>query len=400
MNLRMYEIYQQSKYISKEKILECCKADYIDKYCFILHDKDSYTQDDVLHNPELIDKIGQMKELHYHIYIHFKYPVDSGTIAKLFEVPENLVQKIKRQFDTAALYAIHANAPNKYQYDVSEVTSNFDYSELINQFDDEKNKKELRKISIIENIKLGIITEYNYTNFINADEYTRWKKVIKDSFEWRIDQIESESKSRNLEVIYIQGLTGKGKTLLAKHILEKKKISYYISGSVNDTFGNYKGEPAVILDDFRSSNWLLADFLKIIDNNTASRIKSRYNNKYPQFNICIITSTLTLNQFCYSFFNPNNEDVNQIKRRIGTYWMAYSDKVFVYSYDDILLDYKFVKRFDNPCPDLIGSVPDYYERFNRMNNILDLDSLFDNVSDEPYSNYNNEKWHQMSLPIQ
>ncbi|MCI8381453.1 MAG: AAA family ATPase [Lachnospiraceae bacterium] len=40
--------------------------------------------------------------------------------------------------------------------------------------------------------------------------------------------------SRQLEVIYICGGSGTGKTTLAKHIAEKYGYSFFISGSDND----------------------------------------------------------------------------------------------------------------------------------------------------------------------
>ena len=81
-----------------------------------------------------------------------------------------------------------------------------------------------------------------------------------------------------MEVIYIQGATGTGKTSYSKMLAEQKEYSYYISSSSNDILGDYKGQDCLILDDLRPSCMGLSDLLKMLDNHTTSTVKSRYKN--------------------------------------------------------------------------------------------------------------------------
>ena len=62
MQLRQLEIVQQTEYITKEDILTAIKEgqNYIDKYAFILHDKDK-------------NENGESKASHYHILLHLLF---------------------------------------------------------------------------------------------------------------------------------------------------------------------------------------------------------------------------------------------------------------------------------------------------------------------------------------
>ena len=85
---------------------------------FILHDKD-------------IDDDGNLKKSHYHVCVKFKDAKTCSSVAKLFclknekgEIAPNRVEvcsKGKKNFKGALLYLTHANAPDKYQYSVSDI---------------------------------------------------------------------------------------------------------------------------------------------------------------------------------------------------------------------------------------------------------------------------------------
>jgi hypothetical protein len=48
-------------------------------------------------------------------------------VAGWFGVPTNCVEKIKHTRKKALQYQIHKNAPEKYQYDINEVSTNLDF---------------------------------------------------------------------------------------------------------------------------------------------------------------------------------------------------------------------------------------------------------------------------------
>ena len=77
------------------------------QFAWIIHDRDTDT------------------ERHIHAYIEFTNPRSFQSVADLLNVPENMVCKI---IDKNAIlqYLIHKNQPDKFQYDFSEIHSNFD----------------------------------------------------------------------------------------------------------------------------------------------------------------------------------------------------------------------------------------------------------------------------------
>uniref|UniRef100_A0AAU8AZ40 Replication protein n=1 Tax=Dulem virus 75 TaxID=3145786 RepID=A0AAU8AZ40_9VIRU len=82
------------------------------RWAYILHDKD-------------IEKDGSLKKAHYHILLEFVNPRSVSSVAKMLGIAENMVE-IVYSVEGSRLYLTHANAPDKTQYDVSEVVANYD----------------------------------------------------------------------------------------------------------------------------------------------------------------------------------------------------------------------------------------------------------------------------------
>jgi len=82
------------------------------EYAYILHSKDTN------------HATGEQIETHCHAYIAFPNPRSFKSVAQLLNVPEHMVCKI---IDKKSIiqYLIHKNHSDKYQYDFSEITSNF-----------------------------------------------------------------------------------------------------------------------------------------------------------------------------------------------------------------------------------------------------------------------------------
>ena len=94
-----------------------------------------------------------------------------------------------------------------------------------------------------------------------------------------------------MNCIFITGASGTGKSTYAKQIASENNLSVYISSGSNDVLDDYQGQDCIILDDLRPSCMGLSDLLKMLDNNTASTVKSRYKNKVLECKMIIITTT-------------------------------------------------------------------------------------------------------------
>lgn len=351
MSMRRCEIVQQARYLTEEQIKAALNGKRsIKYYSYILHDKDVYTEEDEKKNPE--HKAGTLKEPHWHIVIVFfdgqqqqlKY------IARWFEQPTNCVERVKsRRVEDAFAYLIHQNAQDKHQYDVNEVKANFDYETFIAQ-----NAMFLdRREELIAQIAIGKITRSNMTSHITSHEYVQYKRALEDAFDY-YDRA-NFTLDRQLEVLYIDGKSGLGKTALGKSIAKQRGYSCFISSVGTDMYDGYANEEVVVFDDIREHCGLTFDqFLKTIDNHTNSRGKSRFRNKNLTFcKMVIITTILPMDEFLRRLDPYQKEDWKQFRRRCRFYITMKEDYMIVREYDFQSDSYTNETYLENPVKGLI-----------------------------------------------
>lgn len=275
----------------------------IKQWAYIIHDKDDTRP-------------------HYHIYLNFgASSVDTEMVGKWFGLADNFVSKVKGRKVDMLEYLTHSNESqkNKHQYSPSEVKANFDF------------ETEIEESKIIGDFKkYSYAQQLAYVNSLpiveKAKAFTQLKKL------WELEcQCLTLTTDRNMQVVFVTGRGGSGKTTYAKKMLERLGFDYCISSSSNDPFQDYMGQRAMILDDLRDRSFELEDLLKILDNNTKSSVKSRFNNKVFNGEMIVITSTVPLHYWYARYKNKNNEEsLEQLYRRIGCYVFVSTDLVKVY----------------------------------------------------------------------
>ena len=314
--------------------------DCIEQWCYILHDKCTHPD-------------GALKAPHYHVYL--KFFKTSGArrfsdVAKWFGLEPQTVGYIKGHWADAISYATHRNKPEKHQYDYSDVRSNFDVEGVTEKrMEQRSNKKRLSEI--IDAIDNGVLMPYNILN-VNAGglsmaEYVKYKTKIDIAFDARLLRIKRKA-DRRMDVIYIHGDSGAGKTTFAKYLAANRKIDCFVSGSGKDFLDGYLGEPCVILDDLRPDSFGFSELLKLLDNNTASSVKSRYHNVSLECTLLIITTTLSMYDFYKLVPNSQGEQYKQFIRRCGTLLRFTDTTVYSYFYNKLIGKYEFVQSFENP----------------------------------------------------
>lgn len=324
MNLKHYEIVIDQDKIKVDIQKTCMAYRTIKKWAYILHDKDDTRP-------------------HYHIYVNFgKQSVDSALVAKWFQLGykdengeehngENFIEKIKGRATDVYLYLIHGNDTQQYkhQYSPAEVTANFDFgTEITNS-----------KI-------LGNFAEHSYAQQLEYVEKLpiSEKTAAFDKLEklWRLRcKWLTLHTDRNIDVVFITGTGGTGKTYYAKKFLEKSvKMDFCISSSSNDFMQDYLGQKALILDDCRDKTFnSFEDCLKFLDNHTSSSVQSRFNNKVFNGEMIVITSAVPLYRWFRgkdksgNYYNLTNEDFIQLYRRISCYVEVTKEEI--YQYDEI-----------------------------------------------------------------
>lgn len=305
MKLKQYEIVSRTEYFTEPigDILRRYKT--IKKYAYILHDKDADTSP------------------HYHIYVNFgKSGVDSKIVAQWFGVQESQVERIKGRATDMLLYLTHGqeSQKHKYQYSPSEVIANFDFEAEI-----EKSKilGDFKKYSYAEQLK--------YIDTLPISE----KKAAFGTLEklWKMHcQLLALESDRNIEVMFICGEPGTGKTTYAKKFAISRGYDCCISSSSNDLMQDYLGQKCLILDDLRDTQFEdnFEDLLKILDNHTSSSVKARYGNKVFNGELIIITSSKPLYKWFPRLRYIGSESLKQLYRRITVYVEVTEDAIMVY----------------------------------------------------------------------
>ena len=163
-------------------------------------------------------------------------------------------------------------------------------------------------IDLYDMIKAGMsdyqILETNPECLTYLDKISRCRYIVK--------QEEFKNTFRNLEVIYLYGEAGAGKT---RYVMDK--YGYENVSRVTDykhPFDNYKGQDIVIFEEFRSS-LKIQDMLNYLDGYPLD-LPCRYNNKIACFTKVYIISNL-----------PLNDQYRDVQREYEETWKAFLRRI-------------------------------------------------------------------------
>lgn len=351
-SIRKCEIAQQIQYLpgypdhwreTLEQNLE--KESNIKTWAYILHDKD--TKDD-----------NTPKEHHVHIAIELHESVKFSTVGGYVGVPAQYVTYCKQRFkagrkwyaDIGGLlsYMTHRNAPDRYQYDDSEVVAKPGYDWIAARTKSEERQAKQKSLSkILQGIEDGTVHRYNICDLVSQAVYIDNKQIFDRAFEHHEARLKNSDNNRNLDVIFISGKPGSGKTSLAKKYCEDKGVSYCVSASSRDPLQDYEGQDSLILDDLRPDVLPLADLLKLLDNNTVSSASARYHDRWIQAKTIIITTVLSIEEF-FDRIGQRDEPLAQLKRRCKILIQLSHDRLDMYAYRASIGDYMLISSGANP----------------------------------------------------
>lgn len=121
-----------------------------DQWAYILHDSD-------------FDADGNLKKPHYHFYGKSADKLTSSGIAYRVHIPESSCRVVSR-WKSALRYLVHADNPEKHQYNVSDISANFPLAGIFTVSDDMQAARIFSYISDTRCTSVTILTAWAIQN--------------------------------------------------------------------------------------------------------------------------------------------------------------------------------------------------------------------------------------------
>lgn len=336
-----------------EGLKEVLEKRPLKRWCYIVHDKDERED-------------GTLKEPHIHVYMQMKSDQTPESLAKWFSDEPQYIERAKNEgsnnryvYENMVSYGLHEteNADGKHHYEPSEMVANFDVPQFIEGVRKgvaeakEKRGRSHPLAEVLQMICNNQIPRLKIGDHVQDLDRIRYSREIEQAYKIRDEKLAREV-NRQMDVLYIEGASGTGKTTLAKMLAYDKGYDVFVSGSSNDPFEGYRGQECVILDDIRGSDWKINDLLKILDNHTNSLVKSRYSNKLlVDCKLMVLTSVQPLEEMYGNLKEHESEPIEQLKRRCSQYIQLTKSSLSPFKYNEAKKEYEAVsKPIPNPVP--------------------------------------------------
>jgi len=298
----------------------------------------------ILHENDVSTITGEPEQPHVHIVMRYltNSSFDFYQLKKYF--PFGFIEET-RSWEASVQYLLHLNDISKSKHEISELRTNIspERLEIYLRYVKIDRKKEIEerynqlRLEIINNE----LTEAEWGLRV-FQEPKKWLPVL-DKFGTKIKQLFAMQrqnaielfKQSEIEVIFIQGRAGYGKTELAKALAISEDKTYFCSSASNDPLDGYGGQEVLILDDARSHHFKFTNLLKLLDNYNRTSTRSRHHNKFFSGSTIIITSETPLSRWYRTDDDEEqigNVAIEQLYRRITTEIVCYEKDYQVYKH--------------------------------------------------------------------
>lgn len=274
---------------SEKNILDCVAHQSINRYGYIRHDKDHYSEidcEDFLEKYNIKKTINDVKPPHWHIVLEVPNKCPVSRIAKWLGVPENQVEVpndrgktpihsrgMERVFLECMGYLTHADIRqqtlDKHTYDNSEVKANFDWvgeveaaTIIRTKYGKELTEKEWYRNEVLTN---GLRPKDMARNPLMTTAYTAdFMMLDKLRVKYLREFAPMPATRFNYYIFSDEGRIGKG--LLSRAFarslypeIDDDDDLFFSVGGKNVSFDGYDGQPVIIWNDIRPFD-LLAIF--------------------------------------------------------------------------------------------------------------------------------------------
>lgn len=274
----------------------------------------------------MADEKGTIYNIHTHIFVCFSSRVRFSMIKRYF--PEAHIEKCK---GTVSDNVNYIKKSGKWADDVSKqekvIPNTFEeYGQCPPDSKGVRNDLSELYQMIADGLTNAQILAVNQDYILQIDKLEKIRMIL-------LTEKYKDIVRLDLEVIYISGATGTGKT---RGVLESNGYSnVYRITDYKHPFDNYNGQPVIAFDEFRSS-LPIKEMLMFCDIYPIE-LPSRYTNKFACYNKVYIISNWELEKQYKEIQKEDTETWEAFLRRIH--------KVKVYSKDGTVTEYLSVKEY-------------------------------------------------------
>lgn len=268
--------------ITEKDILQVVNlfSDKIDKWAFILHDRDVYTKLDEKQNPQ--HKEGSPKPPHFHIMLLLRERLRLSQIAGWFNVALNQVErkggKLDGPFIDMVEYMTHRRHPDKAPYNEAEIVSNVDVHALLLELE-KKRALTVKYAKTTEDIQIycdrvadGSMTLEQVRDEVGGYTYAKNERAFRVNRAYYLEKVAPLPLYRGN--YYISGDSGEGKGVLAYDLActlagvsrnsqtatgEAVNLADYVFSVSPDergriSFDGYDGQPVIVWEDITGAD--------------------------------------------------------------------------------------------------------------------------------------------------
>ena len=230
--------------------------------------------------------------LHCHLYVHFE---------NAYSIPAKLIKNTKMHIDVA-----YGSPKQNIEYVKKEGSKwdkkrSYQKTEIIEEYGSAPTQGQLsiKELRAIE----------NSDDLPDWKQYNTWKSLKQEHKKTKVDEWH-----KTIDVIYIQGPSGVGKSLKAVEIMKERGITEFDEAKhIGDFWHNVDGTGCCVYDDFRDSHMKPSEFINFIDYNIHN-LNVKGGSVRNLYSTIIITSVQRLD--CIYLNMANDEPRQQWERRI------------------------------------------------------------------------------------
>ena len=278
--------------ITENQIAEGLDHKMIKRWLYVWHDRDIYTSEDEITDAQGLRKAGDRKFKHVHIMLDIPAKVSVSTVARWFSVPPEQVEVIRGRggFLDGCEYLPHESpkavevGKTHYDYDELHGSPGFDFVKELSDLKIHRMKYGRRAgdMTPADTMRMHVLKDGWTLRDCREDDPLTYAAIRSSLPPLRLDYLLDAPPPSLRLTIYVDGPGGIGKSSFCEYLAQSMfpgvKHPYFCIGNDDRvTFDGYDGEPAIIWDDMR-----VTDFIKKFGSNGTYKVLDPHPRKDAQ----------------------------------------------------------------------------------------------------------------------